>query len=412
MRSLKANRRSHRLSQPPQQGQYDARVSVIAGFFFVIVLVSGLALPLGLLAVQRFYAQPEPNDPAVWPSVSILKPVKGLDADSEIGFRSFIEQDYPGRLEVVFAVEGLDDPVVPLIQKLQAEHPQHEIKLIDSSPRQFPMGKANNVIAAQKAATGEVYISADSDLIANPDDVKRMVRLLVSRPNIGAVGAIPVYRGMQDVGAGLMGAYYSPFMVLLYTVKDFFGARDVFPGTYYAIRPEALAQAGGFERVADNIADDSTMGAFLKSNGFESVMSKVTASIPEPTKSLETLFEHQHRWNLTYRATLPLAVYLLEPLLHPFILALLLPFVFSLAGWSEPLAWFTLGAYLISRWFTVATINSSVLHEPTMNRWLWWMPVSELVLTVAWAQSLLQPVTVWRGVKYRIEQGGKLVRLE
>ena len=26
--------------------------------------------------------------------------------------------------------------------------------------------------------TGEVYISADSDLIANPDDVKRMVRLL------------------------------------------------------------------------------------------------------------------------------------------------------------------------------------------------------------------------------------------
>jgi ceramide glucosyltransferase len=186
----------------------------------------------------------------------------------------------------------------------------------------------------------------------------------------------------------------------------------VFPGTYYAIRPDALAKAGGFERVADNIADDSTMGAFLKANGFESVMSQVTASIPEPTKSLETLFEHQHRWNLTYRATLPLAVYLLEPLLHPFILALLLPFVFSLAGWSESLAWFTLGAYLVSRWFTVAVINSSVLHEPTMNRWLWWMPVSELVLTIAWAQSLLQPVTVWRGVKYRIEQGGKLVRLE
>jgi hypothetical protein len=47
-----------------------------------------------------------------------------------------------------------------------------------------------------------------------------------------------------------------------------------------------------------------------------------------------------------------------------------------------------------------------------MARWLWWLPVSELVLTIAWAQSLLQPVTTWRGVKYRIEQGGKLVRLE
>jgi ceramide glucosyltransferase len=386
-------------------------VSVIAGFFFVVVLVSGLALPLGLLAVRRFYVQSEPSDPQRWPSVSILKPVKGLDADTQLGFESFIGQDYPGELEVIFAVEGLDDPVVPLIRELQVAHPDKRIQLIDSSPRQFPMGKANNVIAAQKAATGEVYISADSDLIANPDDAKRMVRLLVSRPNIGAVGAIPVYRGMQDLGAGLMGAYYSPFMVLLYSVKDFFGATDVFPGTYYAIKPEALAKAGGFERVADNIADDSTMGAFLKANGFESVMSQVTASVPEPTKSIQTLFEHQHRWNLTYRATLPLAVYLLEPLLHPFILALLLPFVFSLAGWSESLAWLTLGAYLVSRWFTVWSINSSVLHEPTMARWLWWMPVSELVLTIAWVQSLLQPVTVWRGVKYRIEPGGKLVRL-
>ena len=385
---------------------------MIAGFFFVIVLISGLALPLGLLAVRRFYAQPEPGDPVVWPSVSILKPVKGLDSDTKRGFESFINQVYPGELEVIFAVEGLDDPVVPLIRELQAVHPNKRIQLIDSSPRQYPMGKANNVIAAQRAATGAVYISADSDLIANPDDAKRMVRLLLSKSNIGAVGAIPVYRGMKDLGAGLMGAYYSPFMVLLYTVKDFFGATDVFPGTYYAIRPEALATAGGFERVADNIADDSTMGAFLKQNGFESVMSQVTASVPEPSKSLETLFEHQHRWNLTYRATLPPAVYLLEPLLHPFMLALLLPFVFALAGWSEPLAWLTLGAYLVSRWFTVWSINSSVLHEPTMARWLWWMPVSELVLTIAWVQSLLQPVTVWRGVKYRIEQGGKLVRLE
>ncbi len=387
-------------------------MSVIATIVLLIVLTSSLALPLGLLAVRRFYAQPEASDPSIWPSVSILKPVKGLDADARRGFESFIGQDYPGKVELIFAVEGLDDPIVPLIQALQAEHPNREIKLVDSSPRQFPMGKANNVIAAQKVATGEVYVSADSDLIANPDDVKRMVRLLVSRPNIGAVGAIPVYRGMQDLGAGLMGAYYSPFMVLLYTVKDFFGARDVFPGTYYAIRPEALAQVGGFERVADNIADDSTMGAYLKAAGFESVMSQVTASVPEPSKSLETLFEHQHRWNLTYRATLPLAVYLLEPLLHPFVLALLLPLLFGLAGWSEPLAWFVLGTYLVSRWATIAVINATVLKEPTMAHWLWWMPVSELVLTIAWVQSLLQPVTVWRGVKYRIEQGGKLVRLE
>ena len=378
------------------------------------VLVSTVGLALAPLAVARFLRRPEPPAPRRWPKVSVLKPVKGVDAAAREGFVSFIEQEYPGELEVVFAVEGQDDPVLPLIRELQAAYPDSDarsVRLVDSSPRLVEMGKANNVLAAQRAATGEVYVSADSDVIAGRDDVRRMVALLLSDRGrggreIGAVGAIPVYRGMRDLGAGLMGAYYSPFMVLFYTVKDWFGPRDVFPGTYYAIRPDALAAVGGWARIADNIADDSTMGAYLHAAGFESVISRVTGSVPEPTKSLADLWNHQHRWNLTYRATLPMAVYALEPLAHPFALALLMPALFGARGWA------VLAAYVGVRWAVIAFVNAAYLREPSMWRWMWLMPVSELVLTGAWLRSLLQPTTSWRGHVYRVARGGKLVRLK
>jgi ceramide glucosyltransferase len=387
---------------------------MLASLALLVVAASTAGLALAPVVVARFLRRPAPPEPERWPRVSVIKPVKGVDAAAREGFVSFVEQEYPGEFEVIFAVEGQEDPVLPVIRELQALYPDtaaRSIRLVDSSPRLVEMGKANNVLAAQRAATGEVYVSADSDVVAGASDLRRLVSTLLGatpRPGmrVGAAGAIPVYRGMQDLGAGLMGAYYSPFMVIYYSLKDWFGPRDVFPGTYYAILPEALAAVGGWARIADNIADDSTMGAYLHAAGFESVMSRVTGSVPEPTKSLEDLWNHQHRWNLTYRATLPIAVYALEPLAHPFVLALAMPALFGGLGWQ------VLGAYVLVRWGVVAFVNAVYLREPSMWRWLWLMPVSELVLTGAWLRSLLQPTTSWRGHVYRVQRGGRLVRLK
>jgi ceramide glucosyltransferase len=374
------------------------------------VVLSTAAIAAAPLVVRRFLRKPEAPDPPVWPKVSVLKPVKGLDPEAREGFVSFIEQDYPGELEVVFGVEGHDDPVLPMIRELQEQYPS-KVLLAHSVARADVMGKANNVLAAQGVARGDVYVSADSDVIAGRDDVRRLVRELLlgearNGMRIGAVGALPVYRGMRDLGAGLMGAYYSPFMAIWYTLKDWMGPRDVFPGTYYAILPEALEAAGGWARIADNIADDYTMGRYLYQAGFESVMSHVIGSVPEPTKSLSQWWSHQHRWNLTYRATMPLPVYLLEPLLHPVALALILPFVLG------PVGWWVLGVYCAVRWAVIAWLNAVLLKEPAMWRWLWLMPLSELFITGAWLRSLVQPVTIWRGIPYRVMRGGKLERLQ
>lgn len=386
----------------------------LALVLMAFALISSVVFMLAFLAVLKFLAQPEASDPATWPRVSILKPVKGLDPSSRAGFISFIEQDYPD-FEVIFAVEGQDDPVLPMIRELQQAYPDREIKLVDSSPRTVEMGKANNVLAAQQVATGQVYVSADSDLIAGKDDIRRLVRSLYSSPGgkpVAAAGAIPVYREMHEIGAHLLGAYYSPFMILYYSVKEFFGVRDVFPGTYYAIKPEILAQVGGFGRVADNIADDSTMGKYLFAAGYQSIITKVRGNVPEPRKSFLEFWAHQHRWHLTYRTTISLLEYFLLPLTHPFLAALSLPFVLPFAGIDSSVGWIILIFYVSIRWLGIALLNLLYFQEPAMWRSMWFLPLTEILLLGAWIRALIQTTTSWRGRVYRVGQGGKLVRLK
>ncbi len=385
----------------------------LAVMLSVVALLSSALIVVAGLAAVRYLRQPEPPTLLSWPRVSILKPVKGLDAAAREGFVSFIEQDYPD-FEVIFAVEDEEDPVLALIRELQAAYPTREIRLVNSSPRSVEMGKTNNVLAAQRAATGQVYVSADSDVIAGQGDLRRLVQRLYTPLDgkiVAVAGALPVYRRMGDFGAHLMGSYYSPFLLLYYSVKHGVRIFDVFPGTYYAIRPEALERVGGFARVGDNIADDSTLGQHLFEAGYACALSRVMGSVPEPNKSLANFWAHQYRWNLTYRMTIPFWQYLMLPMAHPFALVALSPPVFASAGIGAGWGWMAVAVYVVVRWLCVGSINLFVLREPAYWRSMVILPLTEVLLLGAWFRALVQTTTSWRGRVYRVRRGGSLVRL-
>ena len=53
------------------------------------------------------------------PGVSVLKPLKGVDARMYAGLASHCRQKYAGAFELVFGVHGLDDPAVAEVQRLR-----------------------------------------------------------------------------------------------------------------------------------------------------------------------------------------------------------------------------------------------------------------------------------------------------
>ena len=83
-----------------------------------ILTFAGLFYSIAALWSARSFVRRRTPASDFAPSVSILKPVKGLDPGMYEAFASHCRQDYPGEYEILFGVSSLDDPAVaaPVVQ--------------------------------------------------------------------------------------------------------------------------------------------------------------------------------------------------------------------------------------------------------------------------------------------------------
>ncbi len=53
------------------------------------------------------------------PDISIIKPVKGADKFSENNYRSWLEQDYGGNIQIVYSFQDKSDPEIIITKQIQ-----------------------------------------------------------------------------------------------------------------------------------------------------------------------------------------------------------------------------------------------------------------------------------------------------
>src|SRR6202035_5090026 len=105
----------------PASQQYPSAIAVIRWAILALALGPLFYYLVGIYSAWRFFRvahrraghTPPAQDEAT--PVSVLKPVRGLDPEAYENFASFCRQDYP-EFEILFAVNDVKDPVVPIVQ--------------------------------------------------------------------------------------------------------------------------------------------------------------------------------------------------------------------------------------------------------------------------------------------------------
>lgn len=341
--------------------------------------------------------------PAYAPPVSILKPVKGADPDSYEAFRSHCVQDYRGEYQIIFGVNDSADPAIPLVQKLIAEFPARDIRLVICSEVFGTNRKVSNLMHLLREAKYDYVLVNDGDIHV-PGPYLTSVMSGFASPAVGMVTCL--YRGCRsntlasrlealgistDFAAGVLTARY---------LEDglSFGL-----GSTLAMRRSALAKIGGFEAVVDYLADDYELGKRIGDAGFKVELAPVMVETSVPRYSFREFWNHQLRWARTMRISRP-GGYRGLVFTYPLPWSILLVFVAPGAWWSWPL----LTAAGITRATAALSIGWLSLRDRFLFRDLWLLPLRDVLALAIWIWSYAGNSVSWRGDHFQLKEGRML----
>jgi ceramide glucosyltransferase len=260
--------------------------------------------------VVRSFARSATSPPATsFPPVTILKPLHGLEPNLYANLASFCVQDYPSPVQIVFGVADAADQAIGVVRKLMADFPETEMTLTINGGHHGTNAKVSNLINMVENARHEVLVVSDSDIIAERDYLKNIAAEL-DRPGVGLVTCL--YRGLAETGnatrvwarLGAAAIDYHLLPGVLVGLK--FGLATPCFGPTMALRKETLDSIGGFESIADQLADDYVLGALVRGTGLTVAIPAATVTHVCTERSAREFFQHELRWARTIRSVDPL----------------------------------------------------------------------------------------------------------
>ena len=351
-------------------------------------------------ALQFFRRERARRLPEFVPPVSLLKPVHGVDFASCINFESFCRQNYP-EYEILFCVNDMEDPAVPLIRQAMRDLPECSIRILSNAPKIGSNQKVNNLILLAQQAKHEIIVQSDGDVRVSPNYLKNVVAEFAD-PAVGVVSCF--YRGIAEKNfwaeVEAVGAASDFFAGAL--VANLPGRVTFALGASVATTKTWLAKIGGYEALADLLADDYEIGNRVHRAGGKVLLSREAVWTMYPAQSLRSFWEHQVRWARTVRLVRPASFFGLlvtHGLPWSVLAAVVAPSAQVGAGF--------LGAYLVLRLLMAWVVGVWGVNDGVLRCKLWLVPVRDAIHFAVWLAGFTSNRVMWGGVEYAIE-GGKM----
>ena len=332
------------------------------------------------------------------PPVSIIKPVRGLDPDAYENFASFCRQDYP-TYEILFCVGDASDPVVPVIEKLAMDFPEHDIRLLYGSGRNATNDKVAKLARLTQEARYDTLVINDSDVRAEASYLRKIVAPLVN-PKVGAVTCfyVPthetsVVQRLQSVG--MLSDFYPGIIVawLLDGVKFALGPT-------IATTRERIKGFGGFEAIENRPGDDLLVGRLVAEQGYEVKLLRYWIDTVADFHSMRDLMLKRMRWMTVMRHMRAWGHFGLL-----FTLGLPWAMIAGLVAHSTRVGVAYLGIYLGLRIAMTWLIGSWGLKQTFHLRYLLLIPVWDALAVCIWLVSFTRKTISWRNHEYYIRNG-------
>jgi len=379
----------------------------VTGYVFLAAAASPFIYYLiAIYSSWRFFRRPPRTTfagPASLPPVSILKPIRGSDPDAYENFASFCRQDYPN-YELLFCVDGKQDPVVPLLDRLMREFPDRPIRVLYGSGRQAANDKVSKLARLVSEAEHEVLVINDSDVRARPDYLREIITPLCDA-RVGATTCLYVTTGEKTFSdrlqtVGMMSDFYAGVLVDWQLEGLKFAL-----GPTIATTRSRLAAFGGYEAIENRPADDLLVGRFIAEQGYEVALLPYVVETVADFHSLSELTHKRLRWIVVMRHMRPwghLGLLFTQGLAWSLAAIAVRP--------STEVAFAYLGAYLALRfamtWMIgVHGLGSFGLAKRSLWKTLPLIPVWDAMALAIWLASFTRRSIRWRGADYHIRDG-------
>jgi ceramide glucosyltransferase len=353
-----------------------------------VLLAALLHLVSTLLAVYRFRWKDAPASLRATPPVSVLRPVCGLDAYEEATLRSGFRLDYPN-YELILCCADADDPVVPAIRRLMAEHPGVNAQLLIGRDDVTLNPKLNNLIKGWRAARHDWVVMADSNVLMPRDYLQSL--LSGWQPDTGLLCAPPIgcapYGFWAEVECAFLNTYQARWQYAADTAGLGFAQ-----GKTMLWRRADLEHAGGIGALGAEIAEDAAATKVVRRAGKRVRLVDHPFGQPLGWRSAAQVWSRQLRWAKLRRATFP-AFFLPEIATGSFLPFLAAGTAADAAGLSVVWALAALAAV----WYAceAALAHAAGWHVGFWSPFAWIM--RDLMLPALWVRAWLGKSFSWRG---------------
>jgi ceramide glucosyltransferase len=370
---------------------------IVIMLFGVIAFLACMAAVLWKLARAR---KPTGGEP-FHPPVTILKPLKGLDAQLYENLLSFVRQDYP-EFQIVFGLQSPDDPALAVLRRLEKEYPRRDMRIVISD---FSIGynpKVNNLAAMWPAAKYEHMVISDSNVRVRPDYLRRNVSHL-RNPAVGLVTNLVRGIGGRSAPALLEALHLNSFVMGTVSLADVLGDQQLVVGKSIFFRRSDMAAIGGIERFRNYLAEDYLIGKVYLDHGHTVIVSGDAVDTWTDRWTFRKFINRHTRW-AKLRWNLNHGAYVGELLMNFCAWSLLFaavngfaPFALRVAGSLSALK--ITGDYLLNR----------ALGCPLPAYAFLLSPFKELIVGAVWPVPLCWSRTQWRGKPLKVGRGSLLM---